>query len=299
LLQQNISFSEEDENEIDIRSPKLLPIITYPHFSESEYKDRISEMESLGIKSIILGGKTIVNNTHVAGKGCVGIVLKARADNNTVCAVKIRRTDADRKTMDEEARIHRIANSVGVGPRLQGQTKNIVAMEFIDGHNIVDWLSDPIPITITTTAAAKTTTTAKATRTKSSSEVTAITTTTKKINDVCRVTRAILEQCFILDTAGIDHGELSRLRRHIIIVSEDNNCSRPCIIDFESASTSRKTSNVTAATQSVFLYGPVSKGVKRILGGSNNAQLIIDALKIYKHSHTRTNFDRVVNSLSI
>ncbi len=291
MLQQNISFSEEDENEIDIRSPKLLSIITYPHFSESEYKDRISEMESLGIKSIILGGKTIVNNTHVAGKGCVGIVVKARADNNTVCAVKIRRTDADRKTMDEEARIHRIANSVGVGPRLQGQTKNIVAMEFIDGHNIVDWLSDPIPITTTTTA--------KATRTKSSSEVTAITTTTKKISDVCRVTRAILEQCFILDTAGIDHGELSRLRRHIIIVSEDNNCSRPCIIDFESASTSRKTSNVTAATQSVFLYGPVSKGVKRILGGSNNVQQVIDVLRIYKHSHTRANFDRVVNSLSI
>ena len=50
---------------LDIRSPKLMPLITYPHYSESEYKDRIIEMESLGITSIILGGKTIVNNVPI------------------------------------------------------------------------------------------------------------------------------------------------------------------------------------------------------------------------------------------
>ena len=72
-------------------------------------------MESLGITSIILGGKTIVNNVPVCGKGCVGIVVKAKAGSK-VCALKIRRTDADRKTMDNEARFHKIANSIGVGP---------------------------------------------------------------------------------------------------------------------------------------------------------------------------------------
>ena len=133
MSQQNISFS----NELDIRSPRLLPLITYPHYSESEYKDRIIDIESLGITSIILGGKTIVNGSHVAGKGCVGIVVKAKA-GNTFCALKIRRTDADRKTMDEEARFHKIANSVEVGPRLEGQTKNIIAMEYVPGQNIVE-----------------------------------------------------------------------------------------------------------------------------------------------------------------
>ena len=70
LSQQNVSYSRE-EKELDIRSPSLVPLITYPHFSESEYNDRIIEMESLGITSIILGGKTIVNGTPIAGKGCV------------------------------------------------------------------------------------------------------------------------------------------------------------------------------------------------------------------------------------
>lgn len=252
MSQQNISFS----NELDIRSPRLLPLITYPHYSESGYKDRITDMESLGITSIILGGKTIVNNSHVAGKGCVGIVVKAKA-GSTVCALKIRRTDADRKTMDEEARFHKMANNVGVGPRLEGQTKNLIAMEYIPGQNIVEWVGD----------------------------------TTKK-SKVRSVTRAILEQCFRLDVAGLDHGELSRLTRHIIVSDSSY------IIDFESASTTRKTSNVTAAAQSIFLYGIVANKVKKILGNTDREK-VIHALRSYKHFHTRANFDAVLDSLLI
>jgi putative serine/threonine protein kinase len=250
LSQQNISFS----NELDIRSPRLLPLITYPHYSESEYKDRIIDMESLGITSIILGGKTIVNGSHVAGKGCVGIVVKAKA-GNTVCALKIRRTDADRKTMDKEARFHKIANSVEVGPRLEGQTKNIIAMEYVSGQNIVEWVADT------------------------------------KRSRVRSVARAVLEQCFRLDTAGLDHGELSRLARHVIV------SDRSYIIDFESASTTRKTSNVTAAAQSIFLYGTVANRVKKILDNSNREKEAIHALRTYKHSHTRANFEAVLDSL--
>jgi len=252
LSQQNISFS----NELDIRSPRLLPLITYPHYSESEYKDRIIDMESLGITSIILGGKTIVNGSHVAGKGCVGIVVKAKA-GNTVCALKIRRTDADRKTMDKEARFHKIANSVEVGPRLEGQTKNIIAMEYVQGQNIVEWVADT------------------------------------KRSRVRSVARAVLEQCFRLDTAGLDHGELSRLARHVIV------SDRSYIIDFESASTTRKTSNVTAAAQSIFLYGTVANRVKKILDNTNREKEVIHALRTYKHSHTRANFEAVLDSLLI
>jgi putative serine/threonine protein kinase len=254
LSQQNVSFSDE---EIDIRSPRLVPLISYPHFSECEYKDRIIEMESLGITSIILGGKTMVNNTHVVGKGCVGIVVKAKA-GSTIWALKIRRTDADRKTMDEEARFHKIANSIGVGPRIEGQTKNLIAMEFLDGQNIVDWVAG---------------TTAKS-RMRS-------------------VARSILEQCFRLDRTGLDHGELSRLARHVI-VSDD----RSHIIDFESASTARKTCNVTAAAQSIFLYGIVANKVKKILDNPDREK-VIPALRTYKHFHIRANFDAVLDSLLI
>jgi putative serine/threonine protein kinase len=253
LYQQNVSSSEE----LDIRSPRLAPIISYPHFSECEYKDRIIEMESLGITSIILGGKTIIKSTPVAGKGCVGIVVKAKA-RGTVCALKIRRIDADRKTMDNEARFHKIANSVGVGPRLEGQTKNLIAMEFVPGQSIVEWVAHHH--------------------------------TTK--SKMSRVARAILEQCFRLDRAGLDHGELSTLERHVIVSDSSH------IIDFESASTARKTSNVTAAAQSIFLYGTVADRVQMILGDTDREKVIL-ALRTYKQSQTRANFDSALGSLLI
>ena len=261
LSQQNVSFSDE---ELDIRSPKLVPLITYPHFSECQYKDRIIEMESLGITSIILGGKTILNGARVAGKGCVGIVVKSKAgSSNKICALKIRRTDAARKTMDEEARFHKMANSLGVGPRLEAQTRNLIAMEYVTGQSIIDWV--PVVGGI------------KATKSK-----------------MCRVARTILEQCFSLDVAGLDHGELSRLARHVIV--SDNSSSY--IIDFESASTTRRTSNVTAAAQSIFLYGIVADKVKKILGDIDREK-VVHALRTYKHSHTRANFDAVLDSLLI
>jgi putative serine/threonine protein kinase len=253
LSLQNVSFSDE---ELDIRSPKLLSLITYPHYSESEYKDRIIEMESLGITSIILGGKTIVNSAPIAGKGGVGIVVKSKAGSK-VCALKIRRTDADRKTMDNEARFHKMANSAGVGPILQGHTKNLIAMDFVTGQSIIDWAGN------------------KATRSK-----------------MCTVATAILEQCFSLDVAGLDHGELSRLARHVIV------SDRPSIIDFESASTTRKTCNVTAATQSIFLYGIVANKLRMILGNIDREK-VIHALRTYKKIHTRANFDAVLDSLLI
>ncbi len=249
MYQQNVSFSTE----LDIRSPKLIPLITYPKYSEPEYKDRIAEMESLGISSIILGGKTIVNGTHVAGKGCVGIVVKAKI-RSKICALKIRRTDADRNNMNEESRFHRIANIVGVGPYLEGQTKNLIAMEYISGQNILEWA-------------------ANATR-----------------SNIRSIARDILEQCFKLDRVGLDHGELSRLSRHVIV------SQRPYMIDFESASIARKTCNVTAVAQSIFLYGTVADKVRKILCDINKDK-VIQALRTYKHAHTRANFDAVVDLL--
>jgi len=251
LSQQNISFSDE----LDIESPRLAQLISYPHYSDDEYCERISEMKSLGITSIMLGGKTVLNGTHVAGKGCVGLVVKAKIGSKT-CALKIRRVDADRKSMDEEVRLHEIANAAGVGPQLQGHTMNLIAMEFADGQSIFEWAND----------APK--------------------------DSVRSVTKSIIEQCHNLDRIGLDHGELSRLDRHVIVSSV------PCIIDFESASTARKTCNVTAAAQSIFLYSAVSDRVKKILGEPDKDR-VLAALKTYKRDQTRSNFDAVLGSLPI
>ena len=231
-----------------------MPFITYPSFSASEYEARIAEMKLLGITSIMLGGRTTINGSCVAGKGQVGLVLRAKIGSKT-CALKIRRIDADRNTMDEESRLHKIANDAGVGPRLDGHTKNLIAMDYIDGQNIVDWVDGA------------------------------------ESNDLRKVASSVLEQCYDLDRSGLDHGQLSRLNRHIIV--SDN----PFIIDFESASTSRKTGNVTAAAQSIFLYRAVAAKVRKTLQPDRDKALL--ALKTYKLDQTKTNFEAVLDSLQL
>jgi putative serine/threonine protein kinase len=257
LSRQNISFSDD---ELGIGSAdRLVRIISYPRFTEDAYAERLAEMRSLSVTSLVLGGRTIINGTRIAGKGCVGVVLKAKIEGKT-CALKVRRVDADRKSMNEEARLHKIANDAGVGPRLEGHTKNLIAMEFIEGQSIVDWVSSA---------------------------------TRKQVRGIAR---SVLEQCYSLDRAGLDHGELNRLDRHVIVGNNNNN--KACIIDFESASTARKTSNITAAAQSIFLHGAVAGQVKKILGEVDR-DAALAALRIYKRDQTDANLQAVLDSLQI
>jgi putative serine/threonine protein kinase len=252
LSPRNISSADE----LDLESDRLVPIISYPRFSAGEYSERIAEMKSLGVTSLMIGnGRSTVNGISIAGKGWVGLVLKARIGDK-ICALKVRRIDADRKDMATEARLHAMANAAGVGPRLEGHTKNLLAMGFAEGPSIVQWMRDA------PAGAAR------------------------------RVAESVLQQCYMLDEAGIDHGELSRLGRHVIVTEES-----PCIIDFESASTSRKTSNVTAAVQSLFLFGAVASHMRKMLEVDNAKT--ISALREYKQSRTSASFARVMDTLSI
>lgn len=247
MYQQNASFSA------DIESPELARLIAYPQFTQASYSARIAEMKALGISSIMLGGRTTIGGKKIAGKGCVGLVVRAKIGDKT-CALKIRRTDADRKTMHEEVRLHSIANKAGVGPRIEAHSDNLVAMEFIDGTSIGEWEGSE--------------------------------------KEARKVARTVLEQCYSLDRAGLDHGELSRLDRHVIV------SDMPTIIDFESASTARKMCNVTAAAQSIFLHGAVAARMQAVLG-SPDRERALAALKTYKRDQTRANFDAVLGSLPI
>lgn len=244
-------------NKADISTSELLPnIISYPQqIDKREYDNRINEMYSLGISSILLDGRTKIGRMSIIGKGSVSLVIKVKARNN-ICALKIRRTDANRKTMEREMSLHQIANSAGVGPNIFRYSDNYILMEFIDGLSIIDWVKQR--------------------------SITA--------DQVRNLATAILQQCYNLDRTHIDHGELSRLDHHVI-VSKSNTAN---IIDFESSSTQRRTSNVTAAAQSLFLNGPISKRINELLYFTKREKFIQE-LKIYKWNQTKTNFNNILS----
>ena len=234
-------------------------ILIYPSSDETKARERVRELSSLGVVSLIFTGATLIDGVPVLGKGCVGIVVLAMLDDVPV-ALKIRRSDADRATMSNEGRLLRVANSVNVGPRLITQTKNFLAMQFIKGLPLFRWAEGQ--------SAGK----MRATKT---------------------VVGELLSSCFRLDAIGLDHGELSHAPRNVLIDKSDS----PWIVDFESASTTRRTANVTSLLQ-YFLYGRISKSLNAPKIFPRKGK-IIRALTEYKRDSTVENFDRVLRVLDL
>ena len=79
-------------------------ILCYPRPSESELAERTKELKGLGVTALELAGTKQILGIPVLGKECVGIVTIARCRGVRV-ALKIRRIDADRLGMLDEAKL--------------------------------------------------------------------------------------------------------------------------------------------------------------------------------------------------
>jgi putative serine/threonine protein kinase len=250
LQQNNIVYLEGFFEE------KYGKVLCYPKYDSSELKSRIDELNRLGVKALEFVGEKTVSNMPVLGKGCVGIVAVAYTEKGKV-ALKIRRMDADRSEMQHEADMLKKANTVQVGPKFLGASENFLLMKFIKGNLLFQWIS-----------------TLKGRGTKPR---------------IQKVLRDILEQCWRLDEIGLDHGELSKAPKHIIIDEED----KPNIVDFETASINRKVSNTTSICQYLFIGSEVAKVTKRRLGYINK-DVLIESLRNYKKWHSRQNFESIL-----
>ena len=70
------------------------------------------------------------------------------------------------------------------------------------------------------------------------------------------------------------------------------------MIDFESSSTERRVSNVTSATQGLYIGSGISKMIKKIYKIPSKEE-IIDVLRVYKKEQTQENFDQVLSVLKL
>jgi putative serine/threonine protein kinase len=229
-------------------------VLCYPRASQAELQTRLKELQKHGVKALEFAGKANVFNVPVLGKGFVGVAVIAHLNGQRI-ALKLRRVDADRVGLQHEAEMLAKANTVNVGPTLISVSTNFLLMQFIDGDLLPSWLESH-----------------------------------KEKEQVQRVLRQILEQCWRLDSVGLDHGELSKAPKHIIV----NKKHEPFIVDFETASDNRKPANVTAMCQYLFAgNGAVAHMVAEALGEKSFKELI-EALRIYKHYKTRGNFERLL-----
>lgn len=233
-------------------------LLCYPKPSWAEIKKRLRELRELGVKGIEFFGEKEVLNLKVLGKGCVGVVTVAHRKGEKV-ALKIRRVDADRNRMFEEAEKLKIANAVGVGPKFLAVSRNFLLMQFVEGELLPNWLERRV-----------------------------------RKEKVKAVLREILKQCRFLDKIGLDHGELNHAPKHIII----NSTCKPYIIDFETASLNRRPSNVTSICQFLFISGQISQKIGEKIGKLDK-KAIIEALRGYKQNRTRVTFEKILATCNL
>jgi len=225
-------------------------LICYPRFDFEEAERRLRELRLLGVEALELRGRHRVNEVPVLGKGHVGVVVAARI-GGALAALKIRRIDADRCSLAAEAENLRLANGVSVGPRLLGASANFLLMELIEGAYLADWIEGLAP-------------------------------SEGKI--LRRALHRLIDKARRLDRVGLDHGELSRAQRHVIVAGGD-----PRIVDFESASTGRRAANVTSIVQYIYINRRMSGLVGRLMP-LPEPEPLLHALRGYRRSPTEEDY---------
>ena len=235
-------------------------ILGYPKVTSRQITSRIKELEKLKIKSISLIGPTTLGKLAILGKGYVGVVVLAKKGNKQV-ALKIRRTDSQRKDMKNESVLLKLVNTIDVGPKIFDNSKNFLVMEYLEGEKISDWVNSLKGIG-----------------------------STKKFKSTVK---KILEDCYRLDKLGFDHGELSNISKHVIVGE-----IKSTLIDFESSSTKRIPSNVTSITQAFFIGSGIAKKAQKIYKNPSKEK-IIEALKRYKNEKTTENFEKLLKILKL
>ena len=233
-------------------------ILCFPKVKESEVKKRLNELKKIGVTHVSFTGPLQIEKCHILGKGYVGMVVLAKK-NNEIVALKIRRIDSPRKNMSNEAKLLQIVNKLDIGPKFIKNSKNFLVMEYIDGEKIIDW--------------------AKKTETKS--------------QEVRSVLNNVLRECYLLDDAGLDHGELSTIDKHVIVGKNKNT-----IIDFESSSTNRKPSNVTGATQGILIGTGLAKIIQKKIKLPPK-ETIINLIRQYKKNPNLENFEKITIGLKL
>jgi putative serine/threonine protein kinase len=236
-------------------------VLCYPRFEREEGEKRLKELKKLGVQALEFTGEKRVFGVPVLGKGCVGIVVIAYTASGRA-ALKIRRVDADRKGMFHEGEMLKTANNMDVGPKMLDISENFLLMQLVEGTHFPEWIE---------TLEGK-----------------------EAQSRVRRVLEDVLRQCYRLDEAGLDHGELSNASKHILVDA----CDQPFLVDFETSSTNRRVSNVTSVCQYLFLGSQIAAKVREKLRKIDEKELV-KALRAYKRERTEENFEKILQKAEL
>ena len=206
----------EELKYIDVKeSPNTLlcKALCYPKHSVNCCIERLNVLREMGIASIVSYGLKSIGELKVLDIGYSSIILLVVLRDNSLAVAKILRTDSRRQSLRGECSILEIVAGNGISPKLLGCNNDVIILEYVDGVILGKLLEENAYL--------------------------------YRIKDILK---AAIYKAFLLDSLGVDHGELSRPYKHILVSPRG-----VFIIDYESASTRRKPSNVTSLISGLIL----------------------------------------------
>ena len=254
-----LTQSEQIELDEFARTP-YLNVLTYPKPNLTIARSRLRQLRKLGVERVSFSGRTKIGRLGLVGIGTVSLVVRSTVKER-VYALKIRRTDANRESMFNEFDLTQLANRTGVGAFAYAVSRDFILMQLVEGEDLYEHMRSISGV---------------GTRGRAR-----------------EIVHLLLNQCRKLDLVNLDHGQLSDLRKHVIMAGDI-----PYIIDFESGSRERTPKNVTTAAQYLLIGGRCAPLVKRLLG-VKSPEGVLGALKAYKHDRSDDNYALLLRMLGI
>ena len=238
----------------------LIELFSYPLKNKEVAERRIKELIKYEVTAIISAGNSSLLGFPILGKGTNSLVVKI-IYRDKLAVLKILRLDSSRETLNHEAEFLNELKGLGIAPVLLLNLGWALIEEYIAGKNISDFLSlDVFDL---------------------------------DIQELKRFLRCLLYKSYLLDSKQIDHGELSRPHRHVIVLDDLD----IRFIDFESASKMRKPKNLTSIIQYVFYRSPAANYLRTILDIKYTN--LINALKRYKNDIGSKTFMQILDILKL
>ncbi|ADY02051.1 Ser/Thr protein kinase-like protein [Vulcanisaeta moutnovskia 768-28] len=218
----------------------------------------LSELSRLGVTEILSDGTVEFMGFRLLGKGQNSLVFKCRVGNDYY-ACKIRRFDSSRPNLLNEGNYLRLANSIGVGPRLIGYASNVLIMELINGAPIQKYviIADPM--------------------------------------ELKEVLKDLLWQCRRLDSIGLAHNELSRPQDHIVI----SGGKAFIIDFESASLNSRVSNVAQLLNALIMGRGFVQDRIRSVTGISINFYELRETIRRYKSTRSDADFIQLLRLLSL
>ncbi len=157
--------------------------------------------------------------------------------------------------IENEVKWLKLLNKKNIGPRLLFSGEDYFVYEFVDGVEILDWLRQGSVVKL----------------------------------EVLRLLRDVLEQCFTMDSLGVNKEEMHHPQKHVLVTTDG-----PVLIDFERCNQTEKPQNVTQFVE--FICRMKDELVKKdIIVG---VEALRNLAREYKEVYTRQVFEEIKNVFS-